>query len=422
MADAFALVDCNNFYVSVERVFNPKLHRKPVVVLSNNDGCVISRSDEAKDIGIKMGAPVFKIKDFLNENAVKILSSNYELYGDMSARVMEVLRDFSPEVEIYSIDEAFAGFDSRHDDLNKIGAKIQEKVKKWTGIPVSVGVAETKTLAKLANRFAKKEKTSGTLNLHCSSSVKDLLQNTPVQDLWGIGRKSVEKLENLGVKNALQLREMDLRYARKLMTVVGARLVLELRGTSCLPLELAPPAKRSITCSRSFGQAIENYSVVREAVSFFLTRTAEKLRKNNLAANVVTVFIGTDRFNPKPDYYSDSATFVSNYPSDANHELQKWAFACLDKIFRKDRAFSYRKAGVMLSGLVPIENLTNRIFDRKKWEKLHSVMQAVDEANKKFGRDSVHLGIPSTKNVWRGKSEWRSNRCTTRFKEILTVH
>ena len=418
MSNAFALIDCNNFYASTERVFNPKLHKKPVVVLSNNDGCVIARSEEAKQIGVTMGAPLFKVKNLLDENRAEIFSSNYELYGDMSSRVMENLRSFSPEVEVYSIDEAFLGFDAERDDLNNIGFEIRKEIKKRTGIPVSVGIAETKTLAKLANRFAKK--TDGISNLYRSPFVEDALRVTPVKDLWGIGHASVDKLENCGVKNAYDLRQMDLRYARKMLSVVGARIVLELRGVSCLPLELVPPMKKSITCSRSFGQAVENYEVVREAVAFFLSRAAEKLRKNSLAANAVTVFIGTDRFNPKPDYYSNSQTYCSIYPSDANYELQKWAFSCLDKIFRKN--FHYRKAGVILSGLVPADELTERIFDEKKWERFRAVMKSVDDVNRKFGRDTIHFGLPSINNMWRGKSEWRSNRYTTRLKEIVTVH
>ena len=424
MADAFALIDCNNFYASTERSFNPKLRKKPVVVLSNNDGCIISRSDEAREIGVKMGAPLFKVRDFLDENNVEIFSSNYELYGDMSARIMQTLREFSPEVEVYSIDEAFIGFDTEHDDLNNAGSEIREEIGKRTGVPVSVGIAETKTLAKLANRFARNEARKGTgngiLNLHSSSSVKDYLKETPIRDLWGIGRRTAVKLENYGIKNALQLSEIDLRFARKLMSVVGARLILELRGKSCLPLELVPPTKQSITCSRSFGQAIENYEIVREAVLFFLTRAAEKLRKQSLAANAVTVFIATDRFKPKPEYYSNSQTYCSIYPSDIDYELQKWTLFCLDKIFKK--GVFYRKAGVILSGLVPAEQLSERIFDEKKWERFRSVMKAADEVNKKFGRDTVRLGLPSSENIWRGKSEWRSNRFTTRFDEILTVH
>lgn len=418
MSDAFALIDCNNFYASTERVFNPKLHKQPVVVLSNNDGCVIARSEEAKKIGVTMGAPLFKVKNLLEKNRAGIFSSNYELYGDMSARVMETLRLFSPEVEIYSIDEAFVGFDTNYDDLENIGSRIFKTIKKQTGIPVSVGIAETKTLAKLANRFAKNS--NGILNLYRSSKTEEILKNTPVKDLWGIGRASAEKLEKLKVKTAFELREMDLRCARKILSVVGARLVLELRGVSCLPLEIVPPVKKSITCSRSFGQTTTNYEIVREAVSFFITRAAEKLRKNNLAAKAVTVFIGTNRFNPQPDYYSNSATYISIYPSDIDHELQKLAFSCFDKIFRKD--FFYQKAGVILSDLVPADELTERIYDEKKWERFRAVMKSVDEVNRKFGRDTVRLGLPLSNSVWRGKSEWRSNRYTTRFKEIATVH
>ena len=417
MNTAFALIDCNNFYASTERVFDARLHRKPVVVLSNNDGCVIARSDEAKQIGITMGAPLFKVKNLLDENRSHILSSNYELYGDMSARVMGNLREFSPAVEVYSIDEAFLGLDPKHDDPNEIGVSIREKIKKYTGIPVSVGIAETKTLAKLANRFAKK--TDGILNLYRSPLIEDALRQTAVRDLWGIGRASVEKLENCGITNAFSLREMDLRRARKMLTVVGARLILELRGVSCLPLELVPPPKKSITCSRSFGQAVENYEMLREAVAIFLARAAEKLRKHNLAATAVTVFIATDRFNPQPYYYSNSATHHVVYPSDTNYELQKRALMCLDKIFRAD--VFYRKAGVILSGLVPADELTTRMFDDQKWERFRLVMKAVDDVNKKFGRDTLHFGFPAANSVWRGKSEWRSNRYTTRFSEIAAV-
>lgn len=420
MAHAYALIDCNNFYASSERVFNAKLHKKPVVVLSNNDGCIIARSNEAKEIGVTMGAPLFKMRDLLDENNVEIFSSNYELYGDMSARVMENLREFTPEVEVYSIDEAFLGFDTKRDNLSEISFSIREKIKRWTGIPVSIGVAETKTLAKLANRIAKKsEKADGILDLYRSPYLDAALAATNVSDVWGVGRASAQKLKNAGIETAFALREMDLRAARKSLTVVGARTVLELRGTSCLPLDLCPPPKRSITCSRSFGQAVENFALIREAVAVFLARAAEKLRGNRLAANAVTVFIATDRFDPQPAAYSNAATHSSIYPSDTNYELQKWAFACLESIYRK--GFSYRKAGVILSGLVPVEKLTERMFDDKKWERFRLVSQAVDEINRKFGRDTIHFASVNTNGAWRGKSEHRSQRYTTKFDEIATV-
>ncbi len=419
MTNAFALIDCNNFYASTERVFDAKLHKKPLVVLSNNDGCVIARSDEAKEIGVTMGAPLFKVQNLLDENSAEIFSSNYELYGDMSARVMENLREFTPEVEVYSIDEAFLGFDTKRDNLDEISFSIREKIKRWTGIPVSIGIAETKTLAKLANRIAKKSaKADGILDLYRSPYLDAALRKTDVADVWGIGSASSQKLKDSAVNTAFDLRAMDLRRARKSLTVVGARTVLELRGVSCLPLDLCPPPKRSITCSRSFGRTIENFFQLREAVAVFLARVAEKLRKNNLAANAVTVFIGTDRFDPQPEVYSNAATHSSIYPTDTDYELQKWAFACLEKIYRK--GFYYRKAGVILSELVPTDKLTERMFDDKKWERFRSVTRAVDEINRKFGRDTIHFAAANC-GAWRGKSQHRSGRYTTRFDEIAKV-
>ncbi|HEY0428728.1 MAG TPA: Y-family DNA polymerase [Pyrinomonadaceae bacterium] len=418
MSDAFALVDCNNFYVSVERVFNPKLLGKPIVVLSNNDGCVISRSDEAKQIGIRMGAPLFKVQSLVDADKVEIFSSNYELYGDMSARLMGTLREFTPDIEVYSIDEAFLGFDAKSENLNEVGFAVQQKVKKWTGLPTSIGIAETKTLAKLANHIARKsEKARGVLNLYNSPYTKEALKRTGVGDVWGISRKTVEKLLRHNVKTAFDLSSMDLRQARKILSVVGARIVLELRGVSCLSLETIKPKKHSITCSRSFGRAIENYALLREAVAVFVARAAEKLRKQNLAAKTVTVFIAADRF--QSEYYSSHFAHSSVYPSDTNFELQKQAFLCLDEIFRK--GIFYRKAGVILSDLSPADELTGRLFDEKKWERFRRVTKAVDEINRRFGRDKIHGAAAKPKGVWQGKCAHRSNRYTTRFDEILTV-
>jgi DNA polymerase V len=420
MPDAFALVDCNNFYVSVERVFNPKLLKKPVVVLSNNDGCVISRSDEAKRIGIKMGTPLFKVQNLVEENNVEIFSSNYELYGDMSARLMGTLREFTPEIEVYSIDEAFLGFDPKSDNLNEVGFNIREKVKKWTGLPTSIGIAETKTLAKLANRIARKsQKAKGVLNLYQSPYLNEALKITEVGDIWGISRKTVEKLLRHNIKTAFDLSAMDLRTARKLLSVVGARIVLELRGVSCLSLEMIKPAKHSITCSRSFGRAVKDFTQMREAVAFFVLRAAEKLRKQNLAAKSVTVFIAADRYISQPSYYSNAFTHSSIYPTDTNFELQKQAFSCLKEIFRED--FLYCKAGVILSGLVPANQLNERLFDEKKWNRFRQVTKAVDEINRKFGRDKIRFAAANPEGVWKGKCAHRSNRYTTKFDEILTV-
>ena len=422
MPDAFALVDCNNFYVSCEQLFNPKLLKRPVVVLSNNDGCIISRSDEAKQIGVKMGAPLFKAQKLLDENNAAILSSNYELYGDMSARVMKTLQHFTPEIEIYSIDEAFLGFETKRADLDKIGVDVKEKVKKWTGLPVAIGIAETKTLSKIANRIARKSaKAKGVLNLYRSPYINDALKMTEIGDVWGIGRNTVEKLLQHNIKTAFDLSLLDMRCARKLLTVVGARIVLELRGVSCLSLETVKPKRLSVTCSRSFGQAIENYTQMREAVAVFIARAAEKLRREKLAAKSVTVFIITDRFRADALYYSNSYTENSAYPTDTTFELQKLAFSCLDKIFVAG-GHLYRKAGVILSNLISADGLNGRLFEEKKWENSRRVMRAVDEINRKFGREKIHLASANPKGIWQGKCERRSNRYTTRFDEILTVN
>lgn len=420
MTQAIALLDCNNFYASCERMFDARLHKKPVVVLSNNDGCIIARSEEAKRIGVTMGAPLFKVENFLFENEAEIFSSNYELYGDMSARVMENLREFTAEVEVYSIDEAFLGL--RNDDrtFDFLGREIQEKMYKWTGIPVSIGIAETKVLAKVANRLAKKsEKARGVLDLYKSPYIETALESTPVGDIWGIGRSSRIKLCDKGIFNALELRNAELRWVRKALSVTGARIVTELRGIRALPLDLNPPPKHSITCSRSFGQSVQSINHLKEAVAVFLSRTTEKLRRNNLAANSITVFIGTDRFNAQPEHYSNSATYSSAFPTDVDQELQNWAFGCLEKIYRK--GFCYRKAGVMLGGLVPSDKLTERMYDDEGWERFRRTMKAVDEINRKFGRDTIHFCVAQKSEAWRGKANKRSWRYTTRMDEIMIV-
>ena len=419
MQPAIALLDCNNFYASCERVFDASLQKRPVVVLSNNDGCVISRSAEARRLQVSMGAPLFKVEDFLLENNAAIFSSNYTLYGDMLARVMEHLRSFTPDVEVYSVDEAFLRFDRPQKSLNELGNTIREKLLQWTGIPSSIGFAQTKTLAKLANKLAKKsEKADGVLDLYDSPFLDLALERTAIEDVWGIGRSYARKLRQIGVENARQLRDVDLRWARKALSVVGARVVLELRGVPCLPLDLNPPPRRSITVSRSFGQTVTELKHLREAVAVFLTRAAEKLRNHGLAAQAVTVFISTNRFHPE-NYYSNAATHSSAFPTDANQELQRWALGCLEKIFRA--GFAYSRAGLTLSGLIPADKLTTRMYDDERWERFRRVIRAVDEINRKFGRDTVRFAVAKPDGVWQGKCARRSPRYTTRFDEILTV-
>jgi DNA polymerase V len=422
MNNAIALVDCNNFYASCERVFDASVKRKPVVVLSNNDGCVIARSEEAKQIGVTMGAPLFKIESLLSEFDAEIFSSNYALYGDMSGRVMSLLENFTPDVEIYSIDEAFMSLEPRRNSLDNLAHSIREKMYKWTGIPVSVGIAETKVLAKIANRRAKKGelKEKGVLNLYRSDKTEPILKETNVEDVWGIGYRSALKLKANDILTAWQLREMDNRFVRRLLTVTGARIALELRGVKCLPFELVQTKKHSITCSRSFGQTITNYELIKEAVLYFLTRACEKMRKHNLAANAVTIFIGTDRFRPAPEPYSNTATYSSTYPTDSNQEIQEWAIKTLERIFK--RGYEYRKAGIILSGLVPKDSLTKRMFDDARFEKQHKLMRAVDELNGKFGKDTVRFGCVKTEGNWKMKQTRKSPGYTTNWNELLTIN
>ena len=421
MQNAIALIDCNNFYASCERAFDASVKRKPVVVLSNNDGCVIARSDEAKQAGVTMGAPLFKVQNLLSDVDAEIFSSNYALYGDMSNRVMNLLYNFRREVEIYSIDEAFLSLEPRKKSLENLGFSIREKIYKWTGIPVSVGIAETKVLAKIANRRAKsvEMREKGVLNLYRSDKTELILKETLVEDLWGIGYRSYLKLKANQILNAWQLREADHRFIRKLLTVVGARIMLELRGIKCLPLEQVSTKKHSIACTRSFGQTISEYGQIKEAVLYFLTRAAEKMRNHNLAANAVTVLVSTDRFRPVPSEYANSATYSSTYPTDSNQEMQEWAVKTLERIFKD--GYEYRKAGIILSGLVPAEKTTKRLFDDERFKRQHNLMKAVDEINQKFGKDTVRFASVLREGAWKMKQIYKSPSYTTNWNELLTV-
>jgi DNA polymerase V len=419
--NAIALIDCNNFYASCERVFDASVKKKPIVVLSNNDGCVIARSEEAKEIGITMGAPLFKVESLLSEHDAEIFSSNYALYGDMSGRVMNLLQNFTPEIEIYSIDEAFLNLEPRKKSLNNLAHTIREKMYKWTGIPISIGIAETKVLAKIANKRAKKGelRETGVLNLYRSDKTESVLKDTLINNVWGIGYRSALKLRDNNIKTAWQLRETDNRFIRRLLTVTGARIGLELRGIKCLPFEFVQTKKHNITCSRSFGQTVNDYKSLKEAVLFFLTRTCEKLRKYELAANAVTVFISTDRFRPVPAPYSNSATYSSTYPSDSNQEIQEWAIKTFEKIYKEH--YEYRRAGIILSGLVPAEHLTKRMFDDENFVKKHNLMKAIDEINQKFGKDSVRFASVKTEGNWKMKQTRKSPSYTTNWQELLVV-
>lgn len=420
--NAIALLDANNYYVSCETAFEPSLKGRPTVVLSNNDGCVISRSEEAKRIGVTMGSALFKVRSLLDEHDAAIYSSNYTLYGDVSDRLMNLLYNFTPAVEINSIDEAFLSLEPRKNSLDKLGRSIKEKIYRWTGIPVSIGIAETKVLSKIANKLAKKsDKAKGVLNLYRSPYTEAALKRIEVGDVWQIGEKSVVKLKEYGILTAWQLREAEHRLIRKLLTVKGARVALELRGIKCLPLEQTlPEDKKSTACTRNLPQAVAEFGELREAVLYFLTTAAGRMRKSGLSAKAVTVFIGTDRFRPVPGEYFNSATYKSAYPTDVNQELQEWTLKTLEEIFRE--GFEYKRAGVILSGLVPTAKLTGRLFDDDKYQTLHNLMKALDEINRKFGKDTIRFGAVKTGGIWKMKQLRKSKRYTTSWDEMLTIH
>jgi DNA polymerase V len=407
--------------VSCERIFDPTLLGRPVVVLSNNDGCVVARSPEAKALGIRMGVSIFQIKQLVERERVQVYSSNYELYGDISARVMAALREFTDEVEVYSIDEAFLDlqhcrFSGTYRDL---GIEIRAKLRKWTGVPVTIGIASTKTLAKVANHLAKtSDKAKGVLDLTDSPHLNVALGRTPIEEVWGVGPAYAAKLRARGIETALQLRDVDVSWARRAMTIVGARLVMELRGVSCIPLETAPPAKRSITTSRSFPAPVSRYEELKESVSFFLSRAAEKLRRARLAASALTVFVQTGRFADGP-HYANSVTLEMVYPADATAELLRHALEALQRIYRE--GYEYRKAGVMFSGLTPSGQLTGRLFDDAQLEKFRRVTPVVNMLNRKYGRDTVRLAGSNPQGRWRTKAARRSPRYTTKLKEVLKV-
>lgn len=414
---AIALVDCNNFYASCERLFNPRLEAKPVVVLSNNDGCVVARNPEAKRI-VPMGAPLFQYEAVLEDNEAEIFSSNYELYGDMSRRVCNTLYTFTPDVEKYSIDESFLELQETKKSFEYLGREIQETVQRHVGIPVGVGIAGNKTLSKVANKIAKKsEKAKGVVNLYKSPYIDVALERTAIEDVWGIGRASVKKLQTVGVKTALDFKRCDLRWVKKNFTVVGGRTLLELNDIRCLPLELTPPPKKSIICSRSFGEPVTNFKEIYNAVSCFLMTAVEKMRLHRLAARSVTVFINTSRF--KEDGYSNSYTFRSAYPSDNLFELQNWTFGCLEKIFKL--GFDYKKAGVELGGLMPTEGLTHRLYREERIaQKYERLNLAIDAINNKFGKGTVRLAV-AHQGKWQTKADRRSPRYTTRVSEIIRI-
>jgi DNA polymerase V len=409
-----ALCDCNSFYASCETVFDPKLRGKPVIVLSNNDGCVVARLPQAKAIGIKMGEPAFQIRHLIEKHNVQVFSSNYALYGDLSQRVMSALSEFTPEFEVYSIDEAFLNLTSfSHLDLTHYAKQIRQTVLQWTGVPTSIGIAPTKVLTKVAGDYAKKHY-EGVLLM--SQPPDPLLADFPIADLWGIGRKHSQSLQAHGIKTALQLRDVELSWAKKEYSILMQRLVLELRGQPCFSLELNPPPKKSITVSRSFSRPITALPELREAVATYTSRAAEKLRQHELTADAIQVFALTSRF--KADYFSDSVTLTFHYSSDNTAEILKFALLGCDHIFQPE--FQFKKAGVILLGL-RLKSLRQLSLWEPDEERSDALMQTMDSINAQFGRGTIQFAAAGLKKPWAMKGEMRSPRYTTVWSEIPVV-
>jgi len=415
----FALVDCNNFYASCERVFRPDLREAPIVVLSNNDGIVIARSNEAKALGIGMGEPYFKVEGFIRKHGVHVFSSNYTLYGDMSHRVMEMLRQLEPEVEVYSIDEAFMALPAgKKFDLTAHGREIQATVKRCTGIPVSIGFAPTKTLAKLASRIAKKDPAlGGVFDLTACDDVDALLAATEVADVWGIGRRSTKKLSTRGIRTVLDLKHANDAWVRKQLTVTGLRTVWELRGIPCIALDDAPAPKKGIVTSKSFGRRVESLAELTEAVATYAARAAEKLRAQGGIAHSLHVFINTNRFKPELPQYSNSVTMTLPEPTASTPVLIRHALLGLNRIYRP--GYEFQKAGVMLTDIVPSSQRQGNLFERERGDS--GLMRALDRINVRWGRDTVQYAVSGFKREWDFKRLQLSKAYTTRWDQLPVV-
>lgn len=411
-----ALVDCNNFYASCERVFNPRLYKKPVVILSNNDGCVIARSNEAKKLGIPMGAPFFKYREEFKKYNIHVFSSNFALYGDMSHRVMQTLAQCTPEMEIYSIDEAFLVMPDSH--FEKHAQNMRQKVLQWVGIPVSVGVAQTKTLAKAANDHAKKT-AQGVAIIDSEAKRQTLLSKLPVEDVWGIGKQMSALLRKHAIFTAWDFANADDGWIKKNLSVVGLRTAWELRGIPCLSFDEQPANKKSIVRSRSFGQEVTEEADLAEALSSYTAQAAEKLRSQNSLASYLDVFLHTSAF--KPHFYSNSIQIVLPEPTDFTPYLIQYAKKALSSIYKPEK--NYKKIGVMLGDLVPNHAFQPDLFHSKKenLEKQISFMRFIDSTNAKYGKGTLKFAAEGISQPWKAKRDSSSLHYTTCWDDLLKI-
>jgi DNA polymerase V len=416
----FALVDCNNFYASCERVFRPDLNGKPIVVLSNNDGCVIARSNEAKAIGVPMGAPAFQNEALFTQHGVQVFSANFPLYGDMSNRVMSILGDFCPDIEVYSIDEAFLkldGFDHYH--LHEYGESMRQRVLQWTGIPISVGIAPTKALAKVANRIAKKfpKETKGIHIIDSEEKRLKALKWLQVEDVWGIGRQHTKWLQALRITTAFDFTQLSDSFVRKKMSVVGLRLKMELQGTSTLEIEDVAP-KKSIATTRTFETDYTKYDQIAERITTFAASCAEKLRQQKSCCRSLMVFIITNYHRKElPQYYRN---YVLQFPyaTHSTIEIVHFAIEALKIIYKE--GYRYKKAGVILQDFTP-ENAKQLTLFECRNERHIPLMKTVDQLNSRYGQQKIRLASQDLKRVWKMKQERLSPRYTTELSEVITV-
>jgi DNA polymerase V len=437
----YGLVDCNNFYVSCERVFNPLLRGKPVVVLSNNDGCIIARSNEAKALGIPMGAPLHLYKTLIKQNKIFTYSSNYTLYGDMSSRVMSVLNYFIPNIEIYSIDEAFLNLKNFNiQSLQDEMFKIRERIYQWTGIPVSIGIGPTKTLAKLANKIAKKNSSKGVYILTVSTQLTHILSDMKLEDIWGVSKGWGNRLRSIGINNPRQLQQANPRQIRTLISVVGERIIYELRGQPCLALEEVTN-KKSITVSRSFGNMINDKDSLKKALANYAARAAEKLRYQDSVCGGIYVFINTNRFRERDLQYSNSATINFDELTDSTTIIIEKSFKLLENLYRPK--YNYKKIGVTLLGLKQKDDgssdnyiIQGSLFIHNADQQIHMSrscdrMKLIDNINTKMGKMTIFHGsqgvIKNSRNIKSEPDKWRMRSCykspfyTTNWDDILKV-
>ena len=415
-----ALVDCNSFYVSCERLFNPSIIKKPVIVLSSNDGCVISRSTEAKILGIKMGEPYFKVKKIVKKNNVKVFSSNYSLYGDISRRVMKTLKQFSPKIEIYSIDEAFLDLSSIKDkDLLEYGSRIRKTILKWTGIPTSIGIATTKTLSKIANHIAKKDNL-GVINLINTQQIDKILKKIKINDVWGVGRQLTQFYIKNGINTAYQLKKMPDDWIKKNTNVFGGRTAMELKGLSCISLETYQEKRKNCCVSRSFGRKVTKLEELNESVTTHCLNAAEKIRLDNQTTKKITVFIRTNPFQKDKNYYVNSKDIDLPIRTNDSIELVKQALIALKCIYKK--GYKYQKVGIIFSALNDVDIYKKNLFSLiNSEEKRKKLMKAIDYTNNKYGRNALSIAHAGLKKKWNIKRQHYSKIDTACFDFLPIV-